>query len=103
MLLHRLALLMPMGTQPLDLFVRVSRFMAMRRKKAVGLLMRGGCVVVEEIKIVFKYPSGVITGSGHNTKVSMEVMSLECIALRLSSRVYSHDWTECPFLLINLL
>ncbi|CAN8254494.1 unnamed protein product [Cochlearia groenlandica] len=97
------------GNKPLDLFVKVSRFVASNRRKAVELLLRGGgggCVVMsedvvvveeEESKIVSKYPADASLPDINEGVYGSDEFRMYSFKVKPCSRAYSHDWTECAF------
>ncbi|CAA7060415.1 unnamed protein product [Microthlaspi erraticum] len=91
------------GNQPLDLFVRVSRFVAAPRRKAVELLLRGGGVMIndaveeEEIKTVSKYPADASLPDINEGVYGSDEFRMYSFKVKPCSRAYSHDWTECAF------
>ncbi|CAH8360395.1 unnamed protein product [Eruca vesicaria subsp. sativa] len=89
------------GNQPLDLFVRVSRFVASPRKRAVEMLLRGGlvseAVEEEEVKIVSKYPADASLPDINEGVYGSDEFRMYSFKVKPCSRAYSHDWTECAF------
>ncbi|KAG5386199.1 hypothetical protein IGI04_037669, partial [Brassica rapa subsp. trilocularis] len=93
------------GNQPLDLFVKVSRFVASPRKKAVELLLRGGGMInepveeeeEEEVKIVSKYPADASLPDINEGVYGSDEFRMYSFKVKPCSRAYSHDWTECAF------
>ncbi|CAN7061469.1 hypothetical protein Bca4012_095390 [Brassica carinata] len=91
------------GNQPLDLFVRVSRFVASPRKKAVEMLLRGGGMMneaveeEEEVKIVSKYPADASLPDINEGVYGSDEFRMYSFKVKPCSRAYSHDWTECAF------
>uniref|UniRef100_A0A1J3K530 Zinc finger CCCH domain-containing protein 47 n=1 Tax=Noccaea caerulescens TaxID=107243 RepID=A0A1J3K530_NOCCA len=90
------------GNQPFDLFVRVSRFVATPRRKAVELLLRGGGMInegieEEEIKIVSKYPADASLPDINEGVYGSDEFRMYSFKVKPCSRAYSHDWTECAF------
>ncbi|ESQ44491.1 hypothetical protein EUTSA_v10005860mg [Eutrema salsugineum] len=93
------------GNQPLDLFVRVSRFVATPRKKTVEMLLRGGGGLIneaveeeeEEIKIVSKYPADASLPDINEGVYGSDEFRMYSFKVKPCSRAYSHDWTECAF------
>ncbi|KAJ4895942.1 Zinc finger CCCH domain-containing protein 47 [Raphanus sativus] len=94
------------GNSPLDLFARVSRFVASPRRKAVELLLRGGgsegmmiseAVEEEEVKIVSKYPADASLPDINEGVYGSDEFRMYSFKVKPCSRAYSHDWTECAF------